>query len=174
MTGEIEKLIEELKKELLVSESNLEYFKINDVLLRLNEEINYYKDETLEIKHKLIKILENDNIVIYIVESTKKSDYFIATEIKRICKIYAKFKKYVDKEYYKKVKRYENEEYIIEHRLDLKVNNKEELKEFLKQHKNDKRVLTRVLLSIDNNEELKKALNIKDRNELYEIFKSIN
>jgi len=167
----IEELKEELKRNLELKDSNTERILINNIEYKLNEELNYYTSENLEIKHKLVKVLENDKVIVSIIEITMKSNNIISERRKILYIIKSKFKTFVEKEYYKKVKQYEDKKYILEDTLNMKINSKEELKEFIRQHKDNKQLISQIYLNLRNDRELIKILNINDIKELDALFK---
>jgi len=170
---DLSELVEELKRELVLQDSPIIRYRMPNtyIELELGKVVNYYSSENLKITLRLARVLENNVVVIAIIEKITWRDYIIAEEYIKEYKISAFFKAFVDKEYYKKVKKYEETKFVEEHIINLKIKSKEELFNFIRANKDNRSLITRLTLELTetetgSGERLRKLLGFKDINEV--------
>jgi len=118
---QITKIIEEIKTALQLRESPATKLLIKDIEFKLGEELVFYRSEGREIRHQLIRILENDDIIVGIIKTKDWTNYEIAEEYIEFIQVAIQFKRFVDKEIYKKAKQYEERKVVIKHDIKTKI-----------------------------------------------------
>jgi len=170
MESNIQAFIEEIKTALQLRESQATRLLIKDVEFRLGEELVFYRSENRDIRHQLIKILENDDIIVGVIKTTDYMNWEIAEEYQEFIQLAVQFKKFVDKETYKRAKQYDGKKLIITHIIRPKVT----LEDIMKM---DKQSFARVLLRVRDLETFRRYDILQvlgfDSQKLMELYKKL-